>query len=379
VSSVLFSIMSPTDKFIILSSQLNLSKEQVVGLKALADEISDWNMLYDKAVLHRVASFVYYSLKLNDLLCVVPESIKDKLHGQYLKSLLYNKSLYAEIAMLSADLKRFKVVLLKGSALNLDVYTDLGVRPMSDVDVLVYKNQRFDTFETLKEAGWVPAFEPVQKSDIHSKVSDVEHKHLPHLHRTPKSAYVELHWKFFAGEDDDALAKEGMDSAVSYKDNLFVLNNELMFAHLCSNFTDGYDMGEPLRTLCDIHEFLLKKKIDWDVLDRICSGEPLHSRLLTALNCLEWLFGYEIPEKYKTDEFKGVEPSLDFLAEDKIPDRTIGKIRLIRETYKKSGGLVPFSQYIYKSIVPDKVWLDERMPKESKHKLLSYWKKILHL
>lgn len=371
--------MTSVDKFIVTASQLTLSKEQVEELKTLTSEISDWDIVLKKAILHRVASFLYYTLKQNGLLEAVPEDFAGKLHGQYLKSLLYNKSLFVEIECLGADLKHYKVVLLKGSALNLDVYPDLGIRPMSDVDALVYKSQRFEINEALKEAGWIPYCDCVEKSDVHLKVSDVEHKHLPKLHRTPKSGYVEMHWKFFAGEDDDALAKEGMDSAVSYKDNLFVLNNELMFAHLCSNFTDGYDMGEPLRTLCDIHEYLLKKKIDWDELDRICKGEPLHSRLLTALNCLEWLFGYEIPEKYRTDEFKGVEPSLDFLAEDKIPDRTIGKVRMIRETYQKSGGLLPFVKYVYKNFAPDKEWLETYMPKDSEHKLMAYWKKLLHL
>lgn len=366
--------MTSTDKFIITASQLAISDEQVDELRVISSQITDWEDMYKKTMLHRVASFVYYTLKQNGLLEIVPNNIAEKLHGQYLRNILYNQSLYREIDHLGAALKPFKVVLLKGSALNLDVYPDLGIRPMSDVDVLVYKSERFDTFNALRDAGWIPSDGPVEKSEIHRKVSDVDHKHLPKIHRTSKSGYVELHWKFFAGEDDDFWAKSGMDSAIAYKDNLFILSNELMFAHLCSNFTDGYDLGEPLRTLCDIHEFILKKDLNWGEIDVICKKEPLHSRLLTALNCLHWLFGYEIPSKYTTDEFSGIEPSLDFLALDKIPDRTIGKVRLIRKTFQKCGGLVPFVHFLYKNVFPDKVWLDSKMPPETKYKLLTYWK-----
>ncbi len=366
--------MTSTDKFIITASQLNISEKQVDELKMLIPKIDDWDGLMRKTLQHRVASFLYNSLKRINLLECIPANVANHLHGQYLKNHLSNQSLYGEIEHLAHELNKYKIVLLKGSALNIDVYPDLGIRPMYDVDVLVYKSERFEIFETLKQAGWIPYNDGLEKSEIHRKVNDVDHKHLPKLQRNSKNGYVEIHWKFFAGEDDDTLAKEGMDTAMAYKDNLFVLNNELMLAHLCSNFTDGYDMGEPLRTLCDIHEFLLKKKIDWNEIDRICVHEPLHSRLLTALNCLKWLFGYEIPSKYITDEFNGVEPSLDFLAADKIPDRTIGKIRMIRETYKKSGGLIPFIKFVYKNCIPDEEWLNARMPKESKHKLFEYWK-----
>ncbi len=363
--------MSPEEKFIISACSLSLSDDKVDLLRALANDIKDWDTVNLMAQNHRVASFLYYSLKKADLLNTIPTEIAKKWHAVYLSNYLQNESAFSEIRQLAQTVKGEKVVLLKGAALNLMLYPDLGIRPMSDIDVLVEKNRRYEIYKILGEQGWNVG-NTTEKSEIHSKISDVEHKHLPKTNRTENGKYVELHWKFFAGTNDDEISAEAVKTSVKWEENVYLMSNEMMFAHLCSNFTDGYDLGETLRTLCDVNEFLLQKELDWSLLDRICKEEPLHSRLLTALNCVAWMFGTKIPTKYVTNEFEGVEVSLDFLASDKIADRTIGFKRFITDAVKKCDTKTEVFLLFYKTIFPSMEWLKINF-RGSKFPLLSYW------
>lgn len=368
--------MNATDKFTILVSRLTLSDEQVEELKIDASYFTEWDILYRKAVQHKVGSFIYYNLTKHNLRHLVPVNLLNNWHAEFIRTSLMNERMMFEVDKLAEVLKDEKIVLLKGAALNINLYPSNGIRFMRDVDILVYKDRRDIIYKKLVDAGWIPYNKDVYKSWIHRKINDVEHKHLSEIHRTEKSAYIEPHWKFFAGTNDDELSKEAMDTAIQWEDNLYIMSDEFMFVHLCSNFTDGYDMGESLRTLCDVHEFMIQKDLNWDEIDRICKDEPLHSRLLTAMNCVRWMFGCEIQDKYKTSEFDGIEPSLDYLASDKIADRNISFKRYVKESIAKCDSKVEVMLLIYKTIVPDKVWLREYYS-DSKCMLLSYWRTML--
>ena len=93
-------------------------------------------------------------------------------------------------------------LVLKGAALLGSAYADLGVRPMSDIDLLVPVEQIADASRTLEELGWA-AEAPVTPS-----MTRMVHA-LPFTH--PSSVPVDLHWHVFEeccrpGDDDDLWA-----------------------------------------------------------------------------------------------------------------------------------------------------------------------------
>ena len=87
-----------------------------------------------------------------------------------------------------------KTVLLKGLALELTVYGNAGLRQMSDVDILISRNQSMRARQILINNGYISL--PV-KSIFHKPIIAYMGKHLPSLIKNGTS--VEIHHELFGG------------------------------------------------------------------------------------------------------------------------------------------------------------------------------------
>ena len=115
-------------------------------LRALAEGIVDWKHFITMVSEHGVAALVYHNLEKLDLLQLLPEGEKSFLKKCLLKSLsrnTRNAKMLAE-ALHLMNSQDMKVVLLKGSALEIMVYGNEGLRQMSDVDVLLSRQDCLD-------------------------------------------------------------------------------------------------------------------------------------------------------------------------------------------------------------------------------------------
>lgn len=128
----------------------------------------------------------------------------DHLAEHYRAARETNERLLEQLGELLVPLHRdgIPTILLKGPALVVSVYSDVGVRPMSDVDVLVPIERVADATRTLEERGWVS----------HSTLTAVGMR-LTHslLFRHPQRVPVDLHWHVFEeccrpGDDDELWA-----------------------------------------------------------------------------------------------------------------------------------------------------------------------------
>lgn len=93
-------------------------------------------------------------------------------------------------------------ILLKGAAIVVSAYPDVGMRPMSDIDVLVPIERVADAARTLQDRGWVPQ----------SRLTAVGIRFTHSLlFKRPGHAPVDLHWHVFEeccrpADDDDLWA-----------------------------------------------------------------------------------------------------------------------------------------------------------------------------
>jgi hypothetical protein len=81
-----------------------------------------------------------------------------RLKALYRSAWTYNQVLFAHAGAAIVELERagIRTLVLKGGALACLDYRDLGVRPMSDVDVLVRPERARDAMELLVRLGWRP-------------------------------------------------------------------------------------------------------------------------------------------------------------------------------------------------------------------------------
>ena len=161
----------------------------------------EWKDLVETAQQQRVAPLLYHELES----CGWPESTPSHLVRQ-LKSAYYGASglnlmLYEELARVLHALESragvARVVLLKGVALASTLYPDLALRPMSDLDLLIPREQIPAATDALRGLGY-SEFSP----EMAPGLAEVVHYHAA-LHGGPHGSIgVELHWGLIAGETD---------------------------------------------------------------------------------------------------------------------------------------------------------------------------------
>ena len=100
----------------------------------------EWHKFLDLARLQNITPLVYRKLKILENVDIPPE-IMQELQDDYLKNLARNMRLFHQ---LKGILKRFHednipVIPLKGAYLAEQVYGNIGVRSMCDIDILVTK------------------------------------------------------------------------------------------------------------------------------------------------------------------------------------------------------------------------------------------------
>jgi len=142
---------------LLLLCRTGFSDEERERAEAEAAAMKEWTRFTDLAVRHGVAALVWQSLSDISLAALVPETDRAILEGSRLKSVArvaYITSVAAEVAG-SLEKEGIRVVLLKGLALEHQVYGAKGLRQMSDADLLVSPRDVLRARDILIKAGFV--------------------------------------------------------------------------------------------------------------------------------------------------------------------------------------------------------------------------------
>src|SRR3989304_7122244 len=133
---------------------MNISHENRLFLQCLQASISgntgdkikgvislslNWEEVLESAFWHGIAPLLYNNLKDIQESHLIPREVMAQLRTAYHGNLARNMYLYAELKRILETFsnKGVKVIVLKGAALAKTVYGDIGLRPMSDIDLLV--------------------------------------------------------------------------------------------------------------------------------------------------------------------------------------------------------------------------------------------------
>lgn len=189
--------------------RLTFDEETSSGLRLLAEKISDWSYFYELAGRHGIAALVYNNLVSLDLLQFVPLNIKEILRNTLLNNIARNAGFTEKMSEVLTLLNKenIKVVLLKGLALELSVYGNCGLRQMTDVDILVSRDDALKARKILIENGFTSN---TLKSVLYKPIILDTGKHLPTL--TKLGVAVEIHHELF-GQKNTFLTKKLYDES----------------------------------------------------------------------------------------------------------------------------------------------------------------------
>lgn len=223
--------ISNEEKFLIGLCRLKFTEEQLKKFRDLSALIADWNLFTSLANSHGVAALVYSNLEKYKLLKDIPEEVVSLLRAALMKSVSLNAfhtEAMGEVLRLLNE-NYIRTVLLKGLALENTVYGNAGLRQMSDVDILIAREQCIKARNILAGNGYVSL--PV-KSVFHKLIITSAGKHLPSLIKD--GASVEIHHELF-GDRKKTLTRMFYDS--SYKitikgEKAFIPRPQIFFLYL---------------------------------------------------------------------------------------------------------------------------------------------------
>lgn len=374
--------MTNEEKLLVLLAQQKISDADKNAIKSLAID-ANWALVIKLASFHKIENFIYYNARTNALLDVIPPKAAAFLKTKYYQVSILNSKLKGVIENISSLCYKNRITLVKGSSLITDFYNDLGARYMGDVDIMVRKSDRDSVWKAMLHGGWNCDNWPGFKSKYHAELNDVEYKTMHYIYReTPSGRYfADIHWKFYCGEADDAVADLAFETDRKLDGNIYVHSNEMQLVHLCmNNYLDYTQNGVIfMRNLCDINEFLLSRPIRWNMVEQILKMQTedtiMRSAVVLTLNCINSLYGTAIPVQYKSTRFEGEEIAPIMLTHCGTSKPKLTFKQSLKRKFQLLGSAGKVTGFIFKSIFPDRKWLKGSFPKTAAP-LISYWKSM---
>jgi hypothetical protein len=243
-------------------------------LTSLVQEKLDWEYVINAASQEGVASLVYDRIKKNQLELFIPQTILSSFESIYYTYSAANTLLYAELKNIFSALEEggIPVILLKGGFLAANIYENIALRPMRDLDLLVKKKDILSSAGILERSGYLPIVKVKEQLEDCCAYSITLAKENAGIYN---SVSLDLHWHILNTSWLMALSSKKCDieqiwaraeQALVLDIPVRVLAPAHLFICLAVNaFTHCY---QRIILLADLSHFLkrYKKIIDWDSL-----------------------------------------------------------------------------------------------------------------
>ena len=223
--------LTPEEKLLLSLCRLEFSDEQKKRTGVLLKEVKDWDHFVDLANGHGIIALCWHNIAVSGNSSSVPAPQSEILHSAYLKSMAHNAFLFNQLGQ-TADIAKnenIKIVLLKGIVLEKSIYGNIGLRQLSDMDLLLKVEDAILFRKILLKSGYssMPLISP-----LHNRLLPYLKSHLPPLFRN--GVMTEIHVRLFE-EPGKSLTEELIDTAYSIhgtETNLFYPRPHLFFLYL---------------------------------------------------------------------------------------------------------------------------------------------------
>ncbi len=224
----------------------------------------DWDVLVEQAGRYTLGPFLYQRLVRD---CqgqnLVPSETEQILRQSYLGTLAQNMVAYHLLGQVLERLQQagIRVLLLKGAYLAEQVYGDIGLRPMGDLDLLVPADELQRGLSILKEMGFTAEREYSDEAD-----GDL-HFHAPAM--TKDEIVIELHWDLVVPSSPVQIDIQGLWQRAKpitlENGQAWTLGLEDLLLYLSVHAAYGHEYNNQLRSLVDISEVIhhFVQELNW--------------------------------------------------------------------------------------------------------------------
>ena len=228
---------------------------------------ADWANLADRALRFKVEGLFYREIKSRDLPAeLVPLAVRNTLRKAYRDLATRNSNLFFDAANVLKSLAENKlpVMALKGLALAKNIYGDIALRPMADIDLLLKEEDLIRAGRILLTLGYkqcLPAWENMVKT----------YHHLPPF-TNKNGTTIELHHNIVTPDSPVKVDLDGLwaRARLIKVDQIDVraFSAEDLFLYLCIHACFHLQTGMDLIPFCDIAGLMKisADKIDWQIV-----------------------------------------------------------------------------------------------------------------
>lgn len=263
------------DSLILSASKLNVSAKDSQLMEELSLSINDWNYFTDNAIKNGVGPIIYRNFSSYRDLIKIPDQFLFKFKQVYYKSLSRNIIMYEHFRNIISVFNKNKisVIALKGIFLADRIYSDIGLRQLSDIDILVKEKDAENSRNILLDLGYT------YSKHIYS--TDFIEQYFDRKHYTPlvmNGIAFELHrnihldnLNFHVNIEDYWNRSQPVNI---YGTDVLALSPNDLLQHLCIHLDEHFNTGEvQLRSFCDIVEVLnfYKNEINWNSFEESCN------------------------------------------------------------------------------------------------------------
>jgi len=243
--------LSNENRLLLACIDIGISDEKLARVNSLASLPIKWDKLFDAALSQGIVPVVYNCLKDIPDRARVPEDTMEKFKMAYHGNVARNMYLHSELERILSvfDEKGIEVILLKGAALSKTVYRDIGLRQMSDIDLLVRQDKLDRVKEIMSGLNYI-----VKGGDRSEAWYKENHFHLPPFIHKDKSVIVEIHWEVAQdtlGIDVNKWWERAKKTKLGEASAL-IPSPEDMILHLCVSLYHSNYHQAALRGFCDI-------------------------------------------------------------------------------------------------------------------------------
>ena len=363
------------DDFILNAARTKLSKRNISVLKKISKNDIDWDSVTKKATAHRVSTLIYYSLTQYKLSELIPVNVYELFKIHYYKTAEENSIFLQSIKTLVNTIKD-KIIFLKGSDLIQNLYPDIAIRSMYDINILIEKKYAEKNWNKLQNSGFNGNLQ-ISKSAIHNNPFFCKLNHWPALYS--KSTMIEVHWNLYIKKKIYPVTKAVFRNSRKTIKNIYVLSNEFTLIMLSSHFCKYVKFCAILRMLCDINELIVKYKntINWEGIKKMCFEPELKNDVYTALTYAHWLLKTPIPKEFilKESVLRSSITIDSLITSRNIPKRS--SWHYFFSTIHNLCNLIVVFIFVFRTIVPIKAWIKSKYEVTTNRDLLKayikYW------
>jgi hypothetical protein len=255
--------------------------EQILG-----DNL-DWDYILKKASSQGISPLLYYNLKDKE---AVPDKIKERLREIYYSNSARNMLLLSKLGevLKTFNEAKIQVIVLKGAALLETVYSNIGLRPIADLDLLVHKKDLSEIKDSLNKLGYQNSkaypedfFKEGAMIDLHWDLMNITR-----VGSRGKAYEIELN-NFW--ENSERVKISGAQTQV--------LSPEHLLIDLCLHLTLHHGLSR-LIWFTDILEVIrfYREKIDWDKFIREAKGYKVEKAIYYTFFYTKEILGDSAPE-----------------------------------------------------------------------------------